>query len=171
MNVANVSESIQRIETLWKEFYPGSPFSYFFLDDHYNEQYKADQQFGKSFGIFSALAIFVACLGLFGLSSLMAIQRTKEIGVRKVLGASVAGILTLVSKDLLMLIGAAIIIAIPVAWYVMNEWLQSFATRVNLSLLTFALPCLAVLIVAALTISLHTLKAARTNPVTSLRYE
>lgn len=171
MNVANVSESIRRIETLWKEFYPGSPFSYFFLDDHYNEQYKADQQFGKSFGIFSALAIFVACLGLFGLSSLMAIQRTKEIGVRKVLGASVAGILTLVSKDLLVLIGAAIIIAIPVAWYVMNEWLQSFATRVNLSLLTFALPCLAVLIVAAFTISLHTLKAARTNPVTSLRYE
>lgn len=171
MNVANVSQSIQRIETAWKEFYPGSPFSYFFLDDHYNEQYKADQQFGKSFGIFSALAIFVACLGLFGLSSLMALQRTKEIGVRKVLGASVGSILTLVSKDLLLLIGAAIIVAIPVAWYVMNDWLQSFATRVNLTLLTFALPCLGVFVVAALTISIHTMKAARTNPVTSLRYE
>lgn len=101
----------------------------------------------------------------------MAVQRTKEIGVRKVLGASVASILTLVSKDLLILIGLAIVVAIPVAWYVMNEWLQSFATRINLTLLTFALPCLGVLVVAALTISIHTLKAAKTNPVTSLRYE
>jgi putative ABC transport system permease protein len=171
MNVANASGSIGKIETLWKEFYPGSPFVYIFLDDHYKEQYKADQQFGKSFGLFSALAIFVACLGLFGLSSLMAIQRTKEIGVRKVLGASVGSILTLVSKDLMFLIVIAMVVATPVSWFVMNEWLQSFATRVDLTLLTFALPCLGVLIIAALTISIHTLKAARTNPVTSLRYE
>jgi len=171
MNVANASASIARIETLWKEFYPGSPLVYFFLDDHYNEQYKADQQFGQAFGLFSALAIFVACLGLFGLSSLMAIQRTKEIGVRKVLGASVGSILTLVSKDLLILIAIAVVVATPVAWYVMNEWLHGFASRVGLSLLTFALPCLCVLFVAAFTISIHTLKAARTNPVKSLRYE
>ncbi len=171
MDVANVQETIQRIERVWKEFYPGSPFSYFFLDDHYNEQYKADQQFGKAFGLFSGLAIFVACLGLFGLSSLMAIQRTKEIGVRKVLGASVGSILTLVSKDLLILIGIAIVVATPISWYVMTEWLQGFATRVNLTVITFALPCLGVLAVAALTISIHTLKAARTNPVSSLRYE
>lgn len=171
MGVANVAETIRKIEETWKEFYPGSPFSYFFLDDYYNEQYKADQQFGKAFGLFSGLAIFVACLGLFGLSSLMAIQRTKEIGVRKVLGASVGSILTLVSKDLLVLIAIAILVATPIAWFVMNEWLQSFATRVDLSVITFALPCLAVLAVAAFTISIHTLKAARTNPVTSLRYE
>lgn len=171
MDVSNAQESISKIDDIWKEFYPGSPFVYFFLDDHYNEQYKADQQFGKSFGLFSALAIFVACLGLFGLSSLMAIQRTKEIGVRKVLGASVGSILTLVSRDLLSLIGISIVVATPIAWYVMTQWLQSFATRVDLTLLTFALPCLGVLAVAAFTISIHTLKAARTNPVTSLRYE
>lgn len=171
MGTANVQQSIERIEAAWKDFYPGSPFSYFFLDDHYNEQYKADQQFGKAFGVFSGLAIFVACLGLFGLSSLMAIQRTKEIGVRKVLGASVASILTLVGKDLLILIAVAMVVATPISWFVMTEWLQSFATRVDLSVITFMLPCLAVLLVAAFTISIHTVKAARTNPVKSLRYE
>jgi putative ABC transport system permease protein len=171
MNVADVSATIRRTESVWKEFYPGSPFTYFFLDDHYNEQYKADQQFGKSFGLFSGLAIFVACLGLFGLSSLMAVQRTKEIGVRKVLGASIGSILALVSKDLLLLICFSIIVAIPVSWYVMSQWLEGFATRVDMTMLTFALPCIAVLTVAVLTISIHTLKAARTNPVTSLRYE
>lgn len=171
MSVANASTSISKIEQVWKEFYPGNPFVYFFLDDHYNEQYKADQQFGKAFGLFSGLAIFVACLGLFGLSSLMAIQRTKEIGVRKVLGASVGSILTLVGKDLLLLIAVAVVIATPISFYVMNEWLHGFATRVGLSVLTFALPCLCVLLVAAFTISIHTLKAARTNPVKSLRYE
>jgi putative ABC transport system permease protein len=171
MNVSNIQESIGRIEGVWKEFYPESPFSYFFLDDHYNQQYKADRQFGQSFGLFSALAIFIACLGLFGLSSLMALQRTKEIGVRKVMGASVASILTLVSKDLLVLIVVAVLIATPISWYLMNSWLDSFANKTTLNVLTFALPCLAVLAVAVLTISIHTLKAARTNPVTSLRYE
>lgn len=171
MNVANVQETIQRIETVWKEFYPGSPFTYFFLDDHYNEQYKSDQQFGKAFGLFSALAIFVACLGLFGLSSLMAVQRTKEIGVRKVLGASVGSILTLVGRELLSLIALAMIVAMPVAWYVMNEWLQGFASRIGLTVLIFILPCIVVLLVAALTISIHTMRVARTNPVKALRYE
>lgn len=171
MNVAHVSESIPKIEKLWKEFYPGSPFNYFFLDDYYNEQYKGDQQFGTAFGLFSVIAIIIACMGLFGLSSLMAIQRTKEIGVRKVLGASVGSILTLVSKDLLILIGISIIVAAPITWYVMNQWLERFANKMPLGLLTFVLPCLGVLLIAALTISLHTLKAARTNPVKSLRYE
>ena len=171
MRMANVTESIGKIEKVWKEFYPGSPFSYFFLDDHYNEQYKADQQFGTAFGVFSALAIFIACLGLFGLSSLMALQRTKEIGVRKVLGASIGSILSLVSRDLLLLIAIAVVVATPISWYVMNEWLHSFASRVGLTVFTFALPCVAVLMVAALTISIHTIKVARTNPVKSLRYE
>lgn len=171
MSVANVSESIGKFESLWKEFYPGSPFQYFFLDDYYNEQYKADQQFGRAFGVFSALAIFIACLGLFGLSSLMAVQRTKEIGVRKVLGASVGSILTLVSRDLLVLIAIAVVIATPIAWYVMDQWLQGFAGRINIGVLTFLLPCACVFAVAAFTISIHTMKAARTNPVKSLRYE
>lgn len=171
VNVANASESIQKFESLWKEFYPGSPFQFFFLDDYYNEQYKADQQFGRAFGLFSGLAIFIACLGLFGLSSLMAIQRTKEIGVRKVLGASVSSILTLVSKDLLILIAVAVVLATPITWYIMSQWLQGFAGRIDMGILTFLLPCAGVLLIAALTISIHTLKAARTNPVTSLRYE
>jgi putative ABC transport system permease protein len=171
MNVANVSESIRKIEDVWKDFYPGSPFSYFFLDDHYNEQYKADQQFGRAFGLFSALAIFVACLGLFGLSSLMAAQRTKEIGVRKVLGASISSILTLVGRDLLSLIAIAMIVATPVAWYVMDSWLQGFASRIGLTVLIFALPCIVVFVVATLTISIHTWRVARTNPVKALRYE
>lgn len=171
MSVASAPESIQKFESLWKEFYPGSPFHYFFLDDYYNEQYKADQQFGRAFGLFSGLAIFIACLGLFGLSSLMAIQRTKEIGVRKVLGASVSSILTLVSRDLLMLIAVAVVVATPITWYVMNQWLESFAGRIDMGILTFLLPCAGVLLVATLTISIHTLKAARTNPVKSLRYE
>jgi putative ABC transport system permease protein len=171
MNAANAPKTIADIEGVWKEFYPGSPFTYFFLDDHYNEQYKADQQFGKAFGLFSALAIFVACLGLFGLSSLLAVQRTKEIGVRKVLGASVGSILTLVSKDLLVLVAIAVVVATPIAFYVMNGWLNEFANRIELTLFTFVLPCVCVLLVAAITIGVHTLKAARTNPVKSLRYE
>ncbi|MBL0745005.1 ABC transporter permease [Chryseolinea lacunae] len=170
-NTANVRESMARFENVWKETFPGNPFIHFFLDEHYNQQYKSDQQFGRIFGIFSALAIFIACLGLFGLSSLTAIQRTKEIGVRKVLGASIPSILTLMSRDYLLLMGIAIVLAVPAAWWVMNGWLQDFATRIDLSWWIFALPSLVVVFVALVTVSIHTLKAARTNPVKSLRYE
>ena len=118
-----------KFEQDWKELFPGNPFNYFFLNDFYSKQYKADQQFGEVFGVFSMLAIFIACLGLFGLSSLTAIQRTKEIGVRKVMGASIASILTLMSKDYLILISSAILFAVPAAWWVMDSWLQGFASR------------------------------------------
>jgi putative ABC transport system permease protein len=170
-NTANVNESLSKFEGAWKEIFPGNPFDYFFLDDHYNKQYKADQQFGKVFGIFSGLAIFIACLGLFGLSSLTAIQRTKEIGVRKVLGASVTSILTLVSKDYLLLIGIAVAFATPLTWWIMNNWLQSFSNRIALDWWIFTGPSLLVIFIALFTVSIHTLKAARTNPVKSLRYE
>jgi putative ABC transport system permease protein len=170
-NAKNVNESLSRFEGDWKEFFPGNPFNFFFLDDHYNKQYKADQQFGEVFGLFSALAIFIACLGLFGLSSLTAIQRTKEIGVRKVLGASVPGIISLMSKDYLVLMGVAMILAVPLSWWAMNSWLQSFANRIPLSWWIFAIPSFVVIAIALLTVSIHTLKAARTNPVKSLRYE
>src|SRR5262249_50264485 len=132
---------------------------------------QADQQFGKVFGVFSALAIFIACLGLFGLSSLTAIQRTKEIGVRKVLGASVSSILALVGRDYLLLMGVAIVFATPLTWWVMSSWLQDFASRIPLSWWLFAIPSLVVVFIALFTVSIHTLKAARTNPVKSLRYE
>jgi len=171
LKVEKVKESMAKFETEWKELFPGNPFIFFFLDDHYNKQYKSDRQFGQIFGIFSALAIFIACLGLFGLSSLTAIQRTKEIGVRKVLGASVPGILTLMSKEYLILMGIAIFLAVPLTGWVMNNWLQDFANRISLTWWLFALPSLVVVAIALLTISFHTLKVARTNPVKSLRYE
>jgi putative ABC transport system permease protein len=170
-NTSNVHESLEKFKLDWKELFPGNPFNYFFLDEHYNMQYKADQQFGKVFGIFSGLAIFIACLGLFGLSSLTAIQRTKEIGVRKVLGASVTSILALVSKDYLILMGIAIVFATPLTWWIMNNWLQDFSNRISLDRLIFVGPSLVVIFIALLTVSIHTLKAARTNPVKSLRYE
>jgi len=170
-NTAEVHQSISKFEEHWKEFFPGNPFSYFFLDDHYNKQYKADQQFGKVFGLFSALAIFIACLGLFGLSSLTALQRTKEIGVRKVLGASVPSILTLVSRDYFVLMGLSIVLATPLTWWIMNNWLLGFANRISLAWWIFALPSVMVILVALLTVSLHTWRAARTNPATALRYE
>lgn len=170
-NTSNVKESLAKFENSWKELFPGNPFNYFFLDEHYNKQYQADQQFGKVFGLFSGLAIFIACLGLFGLSSLTAIQRTKEIGVRKVLGASISSILTLVSREYVLLMGVAISIATPLTWWIMNSWLQGFANRISLSWWIFAVPSLMVIIIAFLTISIHILRVARTNPVKSLRYE
>lgn len=170
-NTSNVKESLAKFEDQCKELFPGNPFNYFFLDEHYNKQYKADQQFGKVFGLFSGLAIFIACLGLFGLSSLTAIQRTKEIGVRKVLGASVTNILTLVSRDYVMLMGVAILLATPLTWWMMNNWLNGFANRIAIAWWIFAIPSLMVIVIALLTVSIHTLKAATTNPVDSLRYE
>lgn len=170
-NATRVKESMVRFEEQWKALFPGNPFISFFLDEHYNKQYEADQQFGKVFGIFSAIAIFIASLGLFGLSSLTAIQRTKEIGVRKVLGASITSILTLISRDYLVLMLAAITVAVPLAWWVMNTWLEAFANRIVLSWWIFAIPSLLVIMIALLTVSVHTLKAAKTNPTKSLRYE
>ena len=160
-----------KFEEQWKKLFPGNPLISFFLDEHYNQQYQADQQFGRVFGIFSTLAIFIACLGLFGLSSLTAIQRTKEIGVRKVMGASVSSILTLISKDYIILMMMAIALSVPLSWWIMFSWLQDFAYRINLTWWIFALPSVVVVMIALLTVSIHTLKAARTNPVNSLRYE
>ena len=170
-NTSNVRESMVKFEEHWRALFPGNPFIHFFLDEHYNEQYQADQQFGKVFGVFSLLAIFIASLGLFGLSSLTAVQRTKEIGVRKVLGASVQSILSLMSKDYIALLMISIALAVPAAWWIMSGWLEDFAYRIPLSWWIFAVPSLAVVFIALATVSLHTVKAARTNPATSLRYE
>jgi putative ABC transport system permease protein len=167
----SIYESMAKFEDHWKTLFPGNPFIHFFLDDHYNQQYQADQQFGKIFGIFSLLAIFIACLGLFGLSSLTAIQRTKEIGVRKVMGASIPGIISLMSRDYLILLFVSIVFSIPVAWWVMSGWLEEFAYRIPLSWWIFVVPSLAVVVIALVTVSVHTMKAARTNPANSLRYE
>jgi putative ABC transport system permease protein len=171
LKTSDIARSLSRFQNHWNEMFPGNPFIHFFLDEHYNQQYEADQQFGKIFGMFSGLAIFIACLGLFGLSSLTAIQRTKEIGVRKVLGASVPGLLSLMSKDYLILILIALTVATPLTWWIMTAWLQAFAYRLDLTWWIFAMPSVAVILIALLTVSIHTMKAARTNPSRSLRYE
>lgn len=162
---------MEKFEADWKELFPGNPFNYFFLDEAYNKQYKADEQFGQVFGVFSGLAIFIACLGLFGLSSLTAIQRTKEIGVRKVMGASSGSLLLLMSKDYVVLLTLSIALATPAAWWIMNNWLQSFASRIPLSWFIFTIPSLLVVLVALATVGLHTLRAAQADPVKALRYE
>ncbi len=120
---------IAALKKTYTAFFPGNLFDYYFLDQHYNQQYANDQLFGKAFSIFSGFAIFIACLGLLGLSLFATAQRTKEIGVRKVLGASVVNIVTLLSKDFIVLVVVAFVIASPVAWWVMHRWLQDFAYR------------------------------------------
>ncbi|WP_339879174.1 ABC transporter permease [uncultured Algoriphagus sp.] len=166
-----IKELMGKLEADWQEVFPGSPFEYFFLDEHFDQQYKSDQQFGTIFSIFSALAIFIASLGLFGLSSLTTIQRTKEIGIRKVMGASLPGLLQLITKDFIILILIAIAFSIPLSIWIMNSWLQDFATRIPLSWWIFAIPSLAVVIITLITVSVHTIKVAMINPIESLTYE
>lgn len=171
----NPTETIaQVISTAKKQYetlFPGNPFEYFFLDEFFNQKYQADRQFGEIFSLFSALAIIVACLGLFGLASFTIAQRTKEIGIRKVLGASVPSILILLSKDFIRLVLLANLIAWPLAYMGMHWWLQNYPFRIELHWWLFVIPALLTLCIALLTISLQTVRTARSNPIQSLRYE
>ena len=171
LHPGNVTEAIAAVEGIWKKSAPNQPFSYTFLDQDYARLYNREQQMSHVFQIFSGLAILIACLGLFGLVAFTTQQRTKEIGIRKILGASVSGILYLLSKDFLKLVIIANLIAWPIAYYAMNQWLQSFAYRINLSISTFLLSGLIALLIALLTVSYQAIKAARANPVEALRYE
>ncbi|MEE9362026.1 MAG: ABC transporter permease [Cellulophaga sp.] len=166
-----LAQTINEVATKWDAFFPGNTFEYFILDDHYNKQYNADQRFGKVFGLFSILAILVACLGLFGLASFTALQRKKEIGIRKVLGASILSILKLLYKEFGVLLGVAFILAIPIAWLTTTSWLEEYAFRINLHWSFFLLPFLAIATVAFITVSFQTIKASLANPVKSLRTE
>jgi putative ABC transport system permease protein len=167
----DITSTINAIKAKYASFFPGNYFDYYFLDDHFNEQYADDKLFGKVFAIFSGFAIFIACIGLLGLSLFATMQRTKEIGIRKVLGASVSNIILLLSKDFLKLVVVAFVIASPVAWFIMHDWLESYAYRINISWwLFFAAGFLAVMIALA-TISFQAIKAALANPVKSLRTE
>ena len=166
----NTSRIISLIQAKWKEVFPGQPFEYFFLDESFNNQYKADQQFGKVFGLFAMLAIFVSCLGLFGLASFISEQRTKEIGIRKVLGASVSGIAFLLSKDFTKWVLMANVIAWPISYFAMKNWLQNFAYRINIGLWVLLLAGVLALVIALLTVGYQAIKAAIANPVDSLRY-
>jgi len=169
VSAGNMQKQLKELENLYKAAYPGNPFEYNFADQKYNEQYKTEQQYSQVFALASMLAIFIACLGLFGLASFMTEQRTKEIGIRKTLGASVAGILALVSKDFLRLVIISILIACPVAGYLTSKWLQDFAYRTTIAWWMFAGAGLLVMVIAVLTIGFQSLKAAMANPVQSLR--
>ena len=150
---------------------PGYPFTYEFLDDAFDNMYREEQRIGKIAISFSVLAIFVACLGLFGLATYMAEQRTKEIGVRKVLGASVQNITTMLSKEFVVLVLIAAVIAFPLSWWAMHHWLQDFAFRVNISWWVFVLAAFIAFTIALLTVSFQAIRAAIANPVDSLRTE
>jgi len=167
----DINRTIQQFEEQWKSFTNTEPFDYNFLDEAFDAQYRSEQRLGSIFSIFAALSIFIACLGLFGLSAFMAERRTKEIGVRKVLGASVPNVVALLSKDFLKLTLVASVIAFPVAWYFMNKWLEDFAYRININWTIFIIAALCTLLVALLTVSFQAIKAAITNPVKSLRTE
>jgi putative ABC transport system permease protein len=168
---AEIGQTLAYIKDKYAQIFPGNPFEYFFLDSFFNRQYKHDQQFGQVFGFFAGLAIFVASLGLFGLASFTAAQRTKEIGIRKVLGSTVPNIFLLLSRDFLKLILIANIIAIPAVWYLMNMWLEVFAFRIGISQWVFIVAAIGTTVVALVTVSYQSIRAATTNPVKSLRYE
>ncbi len=171
VNTANLDETLAAIQSTYDTVFPGNPFDYFFVDRFFDEQYKADQQFGTLFGLFALFAVFVACLGLVGLAAFTAARRTKEIGVRKVLGASAANIVRLLLVDFGKLVLIALVLTIPLAYFALDTWLANFAARIDLTVWLFLLPGLAVVVVALLTVSYHTSRAALTNPADSLRYE
>jgi putative ABC transport system permease protein len=171
VDTRDLPSTVAAIKKKFDNYFPGNLYDYFFLDDHFNEQYGNDRLFGKVFAIFSGFAIFIACLGLLGLSLFTTAQRTKEIGVRKVLGASVTNIVVLLSKDFIRLVLIAFLIAAPVAWYVMHNWLQDFAYRINISWWIFLAAGFLAVFIALGTISFQAIKAAISNPVKSLRTE
>jgi putative ABC transport system permease protein len=166
---ANMGETISKIEATYKNIAPGLPFVYFFADDAYNSQYIAQQQFGRIFICFATIAIIISCLGLLGLSAFNTTQRKKEIGIRKVLGASAGSIAAMLSKDFVKLIMIALVLASPLAWWVMNNWLQTFAYRISIPIWVFFLSGMAAVFIALITISFQSVKAAIANPVKSLR--
>jgi putative ABC transport system permease protein len=158
-------------EVIYKRFFPGNSFDYQFLEDRYNSQYNDDNRFGKVVGIFTGLGILISCLGLIGLSSYTAVLRTKEIGIRKVLGASTASVVTLLSADFIKLVLLATVLSLPIAWYAMNQWLSEYPYRITLGVLIFAMPIVLIVVIAAITISAQVLKTAMADPAETLKYE
>jgi putative ABC transport system permease protein len=167
----NLPQTITFVKEKFSEFFPGNFFDYEFLDDRFNQQYKDDQLFGKVFGLFAGFAIFIACLGLFALSAFIASLQTKAIGIRKVLGATVSSIVTMLSRDFLLLVLVSVLIASPVAWWVMDKWLQDFAYHISISWWVFLLAGGIALFIAMITVSFQSIKAALANPVKALRSE
>lgn len=168
---ANYKEALGKIETLWHKNIPDAPFEYAFLDDEVQKQYEAEITLSRIINSFTLMAILISCLGLFGLAAFSAEQRNKEIGIRKVLGASVSGIVQLLSQDFLKLVLIAIVIATPITWWAMDKWLQAFSYRIPLSWWMFVLAGMMAILIALFTVSFQAIRAAVTNPVKSLRTE
>jgi hypothetical protein len=169
--ISDLPGTIGYIESVWKKFSPNFPFKYNFLDSTFDKLYRSEQKTGSVFGYFTFLAIFISCLGLFGLASQMTEMRTKEIGIRKVFGASVSGITLLLSKDFMKWVMVANVIAWPTAYFAMNKWLQNFAYRTSLGIEVFILSGVLAFVIALITVSFQSIKAAVADPVDSLRYE
>jgi putative ABC transport system permease protein len=166
-NVATLAQ----IEAIYRKFFPDNVFGYSYLEDRYKSQYRDDNRFGQIVSIFTILAIIISCLGLIGLSSYTAIQRTKEIGIRKVLGASVASIVSLLSIDFMRLILVATVLSIPIAYFAMQQWLSSYAYKISLGWMLFVLPVALIVLIAALTMSFQIIRTALTKPADTLKYE
>jgi putative ABC transport system permease protein len=165
------TDVIASVEATWKKFVPDQPFKFLFMDDNLNAQYESEQRAGKIFQVFSGLAIIIACVGLFGLAAYTASLRTKEIGIRKVLGASVGSVVILLSRDFTKLILIAFVLAVPAGWYMMSQWLEGFAYRISMGIGTFLLAGVIAVLIAWITVSYQSIKAAIVNPVKSLRSE
>jgi putative ABC transport system permease protein len=171
LSTANPRETIAAIKKTWDRYFPQDPFNYFFLDESFNQQYKADTRFGATFGLFASLAIIIACFGLLGLSAYNVLQRTREIGIRKVLGATEQSLVVLLSKEFGWLVLISLTIAIPLSWYVMHSWLQDYAYRISIEWWVFALGGILALAIALLTVGFQAARAAMANPIKSLRIE
>jgi putative ABC transport system permease protein len=171
METSEYKELISKLEGPWNTFFPGNPIDYFFLDQFFNKQYERDDRFGRVFTIFTVLAIFIASIGLLGLASFMTVQRTREIGIRKVLGSSVSGVILLLSKGFIQPVLMAIILAFPIGWWLMSEWLQTFPYHVGLNPFVFLVSGILVVVIAFISVSSQTLKAALTKPAETLKYE
>jgi putative ABC transport system permease protein len=167
----NISDTLAIVESTWRNMYTTIPFEYSFLDENYNNFYKAEERLGNIFGAFALLSIFVTCLGLFGLASFMAEQRIREIGIRKVLGASLANIVVIMTRDFTKLVVVAVVMATPLAYIAMDRWLQDFAYHIDMGPWIYLLAGITALLIAWATVGFQALKAALSNPVDTLRSE
>jgi putative ABC transport system permease protein len=171
INTESMRESVDAIQADWEDAFGAKIFDFFFLDDYYNQQYESEVKFGSIFGVFAVLAISVACLGLFGLASFITSLRSKEVGVRKVLGASLNQLLLLLTGDFVKLVLISIIIAAPISWWLLTQWLESFENRISLGVAVFLIPAITIILIAIATVAFHTFKTAMLNPAETLHDE
>ncbi len=171
VEAANIPSTLSRVEDLWNDIYPDNPFQYFFLDEFFDRQYKTDRQFNTVFSAFAVMVIVVVCMGLFGLVSFTVEQSRKEIGIRKVLGASAQKLIYLLTKDYAILIAISICISLPAGYFLMNEWLEDFAYRTSIGLWVYVIGALSIIVITLVTVSFKSMAAANSNPVQSLRNE